>query len=106
MLSETQFQSLASVTLTRLHDVLDAAYESGALEELELEPGLLTIITETGKTFIVSAHAPSQQIWLASPISGGLHFPWNGTAWVLASGDTLETILTRELATQQVSTAL
>lgn len=105
MLSDTAFQSLAHTTLARLHDALDGAYESGALEDLELEQGLLTIVTATGKSFIVSAHGPSKQIWLASPISGGLHFSWDAAAaqWVLANGTTLHDTLRTELASQQAS---
>jgi iron donor protein CyaY len=105
MLSDSQFQSLSRDILTRIHDALDGAFENGALDELELEPGLLTIVTGTGRTFIVSAHGPTGEIWLASPLSGGLHFAWDGTQWI-KNGETLEFVLTRDLQSQQVECAL
>ena len=98
MLSESQFHRLSRDTLAALHDALEPAYNSGALEELELETGLLTVVTGAGKTFIASAHAPSKQLWLASPVSGGLHFRWDGQEWILGTGETLRDILGRELA--------
>lgn len=102
MLTAATFDPLARSTLTALQDRLDAAYESGALEELELEAGVLTIMTATGKSFIVSAHGPSMEIWLASPLSGGLHFRWNGNAWALPDGALLDDVLARDLQSQGV----
>ena len=97
MLSDSQFLTLSRDTLTRLHDALEPAYDYGTLDELELEAGLLTIVTKAKQTFIVSAHAPSHQVWLASPISGGLHFRWSGEGWILGTGESLNEVLSREL---------
>lgn len=97
MLTDSQFFTLGRDTLTRLHDALEPSYNNGTLEELELEAGLLTIVTRAGQSFIVSAHAPSHQIWLASPVSGGLHFRWSGESWILGTGETVEEVLAREL---------
>lgn len=102
MLTDSQFQTIAHRTLTQLHDRYEMAYENEEIDDLELEPGLLTIVTATGKTFIISAHAPSREIWLASPVSGGLHFPWNGEHWALKSGELLDTILRQELEREGV----
>lgn len=102
MLTDSEFQTLAQRTLAQLHDRYEPRYEHEELDELELEPGLLTLITRTGKTFIVSAHSASREIWLASPISGGLHFVWNGARWALKSGELLETILHQELEREGV----
>lgn len=97
MLTDSQFYTLGRDTLATLHDALEPAYDNSTLDELELEAGLLTIVTNAGKSFIVSAHAPSHQIWLASPISGGLHFRWSGESWILGTGETLQEVLGREL---------
>lgn len=105
MLSPTQFQTESGHCLSALYDALDTAYEAGTLEELELEPGLLTIVTASGKSFIVSAHAPSSQMWLASPLSGGLHFHYQDGAWNLPDGRNLQQLLLQELATQGVECA-
>lgn len=97
MLSDSQFLTLSRDTLARLHDALEPGYDAGDLDELEMEAGLLTIVTKLGQTFIVSAHAPSHQVWLASPVSGGLHFRWSGENWILGTGETLDEVIGREL---------
>lgn len=97
MLTDSQFYTLGRDTLARLHDALEPAYDAATLDELELEAGLLTIVTNAGQSFIVSAHAPSHQIWLASPMSGGLHFRWSGESWIIGTGETIEEVLSREL---------
>lgn len=97
MLTDSQFLTLSRDTLARLHDALEPSYDASELDELEMEAGLLTIVTKLGQTFIISAHAPSHQIWLASPVSGGLHFRWSGDSWILGTGETLNEVIGREL---------
>lgn len=106
MLSPSQFKTHTEAFLGALYDALEPAFDAGTLEELELEPGLLTIVTESGKTFIVSAHAASGQMWLASPISGGLHFVWNDGEWALSNGARLTPTLQAELQGLGVACAL
>ena len=106
MLSETQYHQHADATLQQFIDALEPAYESGQFEELELMQGVLTIATASGKQFVISKHAPSQQLWLASPFSGGLHFSLSNHAWQLADGRTLHTILAQDLAQAGVKDAL
>lgn len=98
-MNDTEFHTRALAALSHMADRLEAAYESGALDELSLEPGVLTIRTADGQTFVISKHAPSQQIWLASPISGGLHFSYDAASQTfrLADGSLLETKLTDDL---------
>lgn len=70
-MDESQFHTLSDQWFTRIFDALEG------LDALEVEygQGILTVETSAGKTFVVSKHAPSKQLWLASPVSGGLHFP-------------------------------
>ncbi len=99
MLDEHHFHAIANATLMHLFDQLEQAYDDGTLEELELLDGVLTIECENGKTFVVSRHEPSRQMWLASPISGGLHFDYdhdNG-CWKLSDGRILKQLLAQEL---------
>lgn len=100
MLSEAHFHAIADATLLHLFDRLEDAFERGDFEELDINNGILTIETVSGKTFIVSKHAPSCQLWLASPISGGHHFTYNESeqSWELPNGETLKTLLAAELA--------
>ncbi|MFZ4125784.1 MAG: iron donor protein CyaY [Rickettsiales bacterium] len=97
MSTETEFHRFADATLAALFEQLESAYESGSLEDLDLQDGILTIKTESGQTFVVSKHAPSGQIWLASPLTGGLHFSFDEGEWKLADGATLTERLTHEL---------
>ena len=99
MFDESTFHSIAEAMLMHLHDQLEEAYDEGDLEDLELEEDLLTITTEGDHTFIVSKHTASQQIWLASPISGGLHFSFDtpSQSWKTADGHDLKLTLARDL---------
>ncbi len=42
--------------------------------DMDLIDNNLTIEFEENKTFIISIHEPTEQIWLSSPISGAHHF--------------------------------
>jgi iron donor protein CyaY len=99
MSTETEFHRYADATLDALFEQLESAYESGSLEDLDLRDGILTIQTEGGLTFVVSKHTASRQIWLASPLTGGLHFTYEPTSgeWQLADGTILTERLTQEL---------
>jgi frataxin len=97
---EKDFGKLAEKTLNRLADALDSFDESGDLE-LEYQNAILTIALNSGKQFIINKHAPSQQIWLSSPISGGSHFSYDDISgkWKLTDGRELNNILSDELKT-------
>lgn len=101
MLDDSHFHAYANATLMHINDQLEQAYDQGDLEELDYDEGagILTIITPEEQTFIVSKHGPSAQLWLASPISGGLHFDFDGEAqdWKLDDGRTLKQILAENL---------
>jgi len=102
MLDDTTFLAIASATLMHLADQLEDAYDDGHLDEVELDEGngILTIITAaSAQTFVVSRHGPSRQLWLASPVSGGLHFEFGDAQreWVLPDGKTLKSILAADL---------
>ena len=102
MQDDITFHSRADATLNHWLEALDKAYEHGDIEDIELQQGVLTIRTATGRSFIVSKHGPSQQLWLASPLSGGLHFTHTGTQWQLADGRDFATVLTADLAASGV----
>jgi frataxin len=91
MLDDSQFNMLAEAALTRCFDALEMAYEDGLLEDLERDAELVTIVAETGETFIVSKHNANKELWLASPSSGGSHFGWDAEAkeWRAKSGQSL-----------------
>lgn len=96
-MNESEFHSLADVWLAHAADALEAE------ETLDIEPlgGLLNIHLPSGKTLVVSKHAPSRQLWLASPLSGGLHFSYDAEKkqWRLADGRALEKVMSQDLKT-------
>lgn len=107
-MDETRFHAIADATLEHCFDQLEDAFESGKIEELELQGGILTIQSGGGRTFLLSKHAPSRQLWLASPLSGGLHFSFSETEqnWKLPDATLLYELLRRELAAEQIAVVL
>ena len=103
-LSDTAFDALTNVTLNRLADMLEVFDEDGLLE-VDLLTGTLTVVLPSGQQFVVNRHGPSKQIWLSSPLSGGLHFSYDEDekAWVLPGGRKLESVFRAEVETLLVS---
>lgn len=101
MLDDNHFHAIANATLMHFYDQLEQAYDQEDLEDLDYDEGagILTIVTPDNKTFVISKHSPSHQVWLASPISGGLHFDYNSQTkdWVLPNGQSLRHILADNL---------
>jgi iron donor protein CyaY len=95
---ESAFHDAADAWLEALFERLEAE-DVEALLDMELEGGILTIITDAKTRLVLTKHAPSQQLWLASPISGGLHFSAieGGSDWVLRDGRQLSVVLVEEL---------
>jgi frataxin len=94
---ESDFHAHADATLEALFEQMEAQDEAGALD-LDLHGGVLSADVG-GKTLILSKHAPSRQIWLASPLTGGMHFSAERQEgdWVLTDGRQLSVILAEEL---------
>lgn len=95
-MDESQFHRQADGTLDAIALALETADGDGSLD-VELAGGVLTIVFPSGKQLVLSKHAPSRQLWLSSPLSGGLHFPWNGQSWQIADGAGLIEQLAQEL---------
>ena len=96
-MNETHYHQLADSTLDRLEQALEKADAEGSIE-LEYQNGMMTIALDD-KQFIVSKHAPTRQLWLSSPVSGGLHFSYDEMKhdWQLADGRGLSVVLIGEL---------
>jgi CyaY protein len=95
-MQESDFHRLADSWLTTAADVLEEA-DANKLLEVEYQNGSLTLTLPSKKTLLISKHTPTRQLWLASPISGGLHFIYGDAEWKLQDGRTLEEVLSREL---------
>lgn len=107
-MDEKLYHTLADAPLAHCLDQLEAAFEEGALEDLDLQGGILTLRTPSGRTYLLSKHAPSQQLWYASPTLGGLHFSYSTTTecWHLPDGRTLYDILRAELQDENIKVIL
>src|SRR5258706_12496834 len=78
MLSDSQFEALATRALERVEAALDA---SGIDADFELkEGGVLEIEFADGSKIIVNRHAAAREIWVAAR-AGGFHFRWDGAVW-------------------------
>jgi frataxin len=96
--TEDAFQDAADHWLEALFELLEVEDVEARLD-IDLEEGVMTIIVDDETTLIVSKHAPSKQLWLSSPISGGLHFSAvdGGKDWALDDGRRLSIVLAEEL---------
>ena len=78
MLSDTDFERLATQALQRIEAALEA---SGIDADFELkEGGVLEIEFADGSKMIVNRHGAAREIWVAAR-AGGFHFRWDGAAW-------------------------
>jgi frataxin len=94
----SRFELLADATLARLERALEDA--AGDWLSAELASGILTLELDSGGEYVINKHAPSRQIWLASPASGAWHFAWSEgeQAWLATrGGERLERLLAREI---------
>ncbi|MGE3713234.1 MAG: iron donor protein CyaY [Alphaproteobacteria bacterium] len=97
-MTESDFHHLAERWLLAAQDAIDLADEEGLLDA-DLAEGVLTIQTDNAQVFVVSKHAPSMQLWLSSPLSGGLHFSYDDVSghWLLGDSRSLSELLMHEL---------
>jgi len=78
MLSDTDFDQLATRALERIDAALEA---SGIDADVELkEGGVLEVEFSDGSKIIVNRHGAAREIWVAAR-AGGFHFRWDGAAW-------------------------
>lgn len=99
MLDESHFHELADEFLEALAAEIELTDEE-MLIDVDLTQGILTLELDSGQQYVISKHAPSKQVWLSSPISGGLHYDYSETSetWELAKdGSRLDELLTEEL---------
>jgi CyaY protein len=107
-MDEKRYHAIADATLMHCFDQLEDAFEAGAIDELELQGGILTIRSLTGRTYLLTKHAPSLQLWYASPNLGGLHFTFDEDTkrWKLPDARLLYDILCSELAGENIAVVL
>ena len=96
-MNEGVFHLVAGATLDAMFQALERVDAAGEID-VEYQDGVMTIELDDGRQFIVSKHTPSRQLWLSSPVSGGLHFSYAAAGgWQLSDGRTLSETLCGEL---------
>jgi frataxin len=97
MLSSTEFHQRADQKLEFLQDHIESLLEDA---DVDLVDETLTVILTSGQQYIINKHAPTQQIWVASPVSGAHHFRYDTQADVwcnVRTGQVLDELLNDEL---------
>jgi len=99
MLDETLFHQKADALLERIADEIDES-DKEMLIDADLNQGVLTLELDSGQEYVISKHSVAKQVWLSSPISGGLHYDYQPEldGWELTKdGSRLSELLTIEL---------
>ncbi len=101
-MNEQEFEALAAKTLAKLAEAME---DGGG--DVDLAGGVLTLTTDDGRTFLINKHAPLQQLWYSSPLSGAHHFESRGSDWVSTrDGSHFFAKLTAELAAADIAVDL
>ncbi|OJX13071.1 MAG: iron donor protein CyaY [Caedibacter sp. 37-49] len=99
MQNNANFKFIARKTLELLSSKLEEILEDTA--EIEETEDILKILL-ADMTILLNLHAPSNQIWLSSPLSGALHFFWDETQakWIStrSSSEDLFSCLEKDLS--------
>jgi frataxin len=95
---EHEFHDAADNWLEALFELLESE-DVEAILDIDLEGGVMNIVVDDENTIIINKHAPTMQLWLSSPVSGGLHFHAvdDGSDWALDDGRRLSIVLSEEL---------
>ena len=80
---------IAKESLENLLNLIQEKYEN---LDVDLIDNVLNIETSDNQVLVVNLHEPTSQIWYSSPLSGALHFRFEGkkSTWVNTRDDTQE----------------
>lgn len=73
--NSTFIMSFTEHALKCLHHISDLCHDIEGVDYEEDEASL-TVGLKDGRTYLFNIHKGLQQLWMASPISGGRHFQW------------------------------
>jgi len=92
MLSEQEFSRLAGDAIEDLYRKLAAASDDYDFD-VDMNAGALSIeFEEPRERFVVSPNSPVRQIWVSAHVKS-YKLDWNGSAFVLEDGRTLEDLI-------------
>ena len=99
MLNESQFNILVDSYLEMIANEIELKDED-MLIDVDLTPDMLTLELDSGQQYVISKNNAAKQLWLSSPISGGLHYNYNeiSNLWeLIKDGSRFDELLTKEL---------
>lgn len=73
-MNEIEFRHQVKETLQFLEERLEQQLDHQA--DIDVHEESLQITHSSGQIWLLNRHTPSQEIWLSSPVQGGLHFGW------------------------------
>ncbi len=92
MLTDQEFQQKCDAALQSLYQKLAAASDEYEFD-VEMNSGALTVeFEEPRERFVVSPNSPVKQVWVSAHVQS-YKFDWDGQAFVLKSGQTLEEMM-------------
>jgi len=97
-MNASEFEDKAEHTLEDLFDAFDEAI--GDVVEVDFDNSVLTFELQDGRQYVLNKHAPNQELWMSSPVSGAAHFAYDSgqDSWKSTrGGESLWTILGAEL---------
>lgn len=99
-MNEIDFRHRVSETFHALEESLE--YQLDPQTDIDAREESLQITLVSGQIWLLNRHTPSQEIWLSSPLKGGLHFSWcsQNQQWIStrSSQDELFDFLEKDLS--------
>lgn len=74
MINDIEFRHQVQSTLQFLEESLEQQLDDQS--DIDAREESLQITLSSGQTWLLNRHSPSHELWLSSPIKGGLHFGW------------------------------
>ena len=86
-MDQNTFQNVADAILENLFEALDDTI--GDVIEVDFDNDVLTLDLNDGRQYVINKHAPNQEIWVSSPVSGAAHFAFNAdtNSWISTRSD-------------------
>jgi iron donor protein CyaY len=96
-MTTTSLQTIALTTMESLADKLEANKDL----DVDYNGKMLSIELNSGQVYLINFHEPTNQLWLASPVSGAHHFSLKENQWQSTrDGTGLNALLAAELKNQ------
>jgi len=95
-MSEQNFLNISEQYLQQLSDNIEDADQEAVLS-VDFHDGILEIIDDDDRTFVINQHSATQKIWYSSPFSGADYFAYENDNWLNKNGVELTGKLAAEL---------